>query len=85
MFPLNPRAFALSLAMALATITALGWLAVLILPQVQFAHRWLGLFTEAPVGSIRAGTVSIAVSFAACWFSAFAMATVHNRLIKIGA
>ena len=64
---------------------ALCWIAVLILPQVQLAHRWLGLFIEAPVGSVSGGIAAIVVSFAAGWVTAFLMAVLYNILIKIGA
>lgn len=85
MYPLKPGAFGLSLAVSLSAITALCWIAVLILPQVQLAHRWLGLFTEAPVGSVTGGITAIVVSFAAGWVTAFLMAVLYNRLIKTGA
>lgn len=85
MYILKPGAFGLSLAAALAALTALCWIAILILPQVQLTHRWLGLFTEAPVGSVTGGVTAIVVSFAAGWFTAFLMATVYNRLVKSGA
>lgn len=85
MHPLKPNAFGLSLAVALALLTVLCWLAVLLLPQVQLTHRWLGLFTEAPVATIRAGVTALVVSFAAGWLAAFVMAVTYNRLIKSGA
>jgi hypothetical protein len=85
MYPLKPGAFGLSLAVSLSAITALCWIAVLILPQVQLAPRWLGLFTETPVGSVMGGIAAIVVSFAAGWVTAFLMAVLYNRLIKTGA
>lgn len=84
MTPLKPAAFGLSLAISLAVLTLLCWLAVLLLPQVQLAHSWLGLFTAAPVNSVRAGATAIAVSFAAGWLTAFVMAVTYNRLVKTG-
>ena len=85
MYPLKPGAFGLSLGTTLAAITAICWFAVLFLPQVQLAHRWLGLFTEAPVGSVTAGLTAILVSFVAGWITTFLMAVLYNRLIKTGA
>lgn len=84
MIPLKPAAFGLSLAISLTFLTLLCWLAVLLLPQIQLAHSWLGLFTAAPVNSVRAGGTAIAVSFAAGWFTAFVMAVTYNRLVKTG-
>lgn len=83
--PLKPTAFGLSLAISLAFLTLLCWLAVIQLPQAQLAHSWLALFTAAPVETARAGATAIAVSFAAGWITAFVMAVTYNRLIKIGA
>lgn len=85
MAPLKPNAFGLSLAVSLALLTALCWLAVLLLPQGQLAHRWLGLFTAAPVETVRAGATALVISFAAGWLTAFVMSVTYNRLIKTGA
>lgn len=84
MSPLKPTAFALSLAISLTVLSALCWLAIVLLPQVQLAHSWLSLFTAAPVETVRAGATAIAVSFAAGWLTAFVMAVSYNRLIKTG-
>lgn len=85
MSALKPGAFGLSLAISLAAITAVCWIAVLVLPQVQLAHRWLGLFTEAPVRAVTAGATATVVSFAAGWVIAFPTAALYNRFARIGA
>ena len=85
MYALKPGAFGLSLAASLAAITAVCRSAVLILPQVQLTHHWLGLFTKAPAGSVTGGNTAVVARFAAGWFAAFLMAIACNRLIKSGA
>lgn len=85
MLTLKPNAFGLSLGLALAVLSLLCWLAVLVFPQIQLAHGWLGLFSASSEGSLAGGVTAIVVSLVAGWFTAFLMAVIYNRLIGSGA
>lgn len=80
MKPLHALPFGLALGAALAFLSALCWLAVLILPDAPLAHGWLGLFSTAPVSSVIAGLTAVTVSFGLGIVTGWLTATIYNGL-----
>lgn len=80
MKPLHALPFGFSLGAALAFLSALCWLAVLILPDVPLAHGWLGLFSAAPVSSVIAGLTAVTVSLGLGIVTGWLTATIYNGL-----
>lgn len=80
MQPLAPLPFGIALGVALATLSALCWLAVVILPDAPLAHSWLGLFSTAPVSSIAAGLTAVMVSLVLGIVTGWLTSTIYNGL-----
>ena len=80
MTTLHPFPFGIALGTALGVLSALCWIAVLVLPDVTLAHAWLGLFSTAPVATLRAGILAVAVSFIAGIVTGWLTAAVYNRI-----
>lgn len=78
---LQPIPFGAALGIALAILSILCWLAVLVFPTTPLAHNWLGLFSTAPVASVQAGLTAIIVSLIAGLFTGAVTASVYNRLL----
>ena len=53
----------------------------MMLPGWQLAHNWLGLFSNAEVGSVRNLFDAVIASAIAEWITAAVLVTVYNRLI----
>lgn len=80
MTALHPFPFGIAFGTALGVLSALCWIAVLVLPLVTLAHAWLGLFSTAPVATLRAGILAVAVSFIAGAVTGWLTAAVYNRI-----
>ena len=78
---LSPSAAAVGLSVALIVLFAVCALAQLIAPGLQATHAWVGLFTTAPVLSLRAWIEGLVFSvvFGAIAGSIFALA--YNAVI----
>lgn len=79
---LYPFSFGLALGTALGGLSALCWVAVLVLPQMSLAHSWLGLFSTAPVASLQAGITAVVVSLIAGIVTGWLTATVYNPISR---
>lgn len=79
---LHPMSFGLALGVALAVLSVLCWIAVLILPQVTLVHNWLRLFSTAPVASVQTGITATLTSFLAGLLTGWLTGSVHNRLTQ---
>jgi hypothetical protein len=79
--PLNVVAFGWALAATLVVLFAICLIAALIFPGLPATHAWVGLFSPAPLTSVRVWIEGIFYSIAFGWLSAIVLALVYNRLI----
>ena len=75
-------------------IVALGWaltgtfvllyvlcfLAAVLFPDASLTHAWLGLYSTAPVGSIRGLVEGIIWNVVFAWIAAITFGTIYNSL-----
>jgi hypothetical protein len=76
------KAFGFGLSAALAAITILCWIAVIILPTYQATHNWLLLFSAAEVGSLRNLVEGVINAVIASWIIAAIFTVIYNRTAK---
>lgn len=55
--------------------------AALLVPGANFSHNWIGLFSTAPVGSLRSFIEGIIWSTVFAWVAAIIFAPVYNRIV----
>jgi 2TM family of unknown function (DUF5676) len=79
---INILAFGWALMATLIILFILCAVAGMIFPDLPLAHGWIGLFTTAPLGSIRNFFDGIVYSALFAWLSAVIFGTTYNRLIK---
>jgi hypothetical protein len=80
--PLDIVALGWGLAAALVVLFVICLAVALILPDWQAAHGWIGLFSVAPMTSIRVWIDGIVYSIIFGWISAVVLGLVYNALIR---
>lgn len=73
------KAFGFGLSAAIAAITILCWVAVILFPRYQATHNWLLLFSAAEVGSLRNLIEGVINAVIASWIIAVIFTLIYNR------
>jgi hypothetical protein len=81
--PFNAVALGWALSATLVVLFVLCLAAALVLPERWPAsHRWVGLFSLAPLTSARVWLDGIVFSIVFGWISAVVLSLVYNRLVR---
>ena len=79
--PFNIVALGWALSAALVVLFVICLIVALLFPDLSASHAWVGLFSAAPLGSIRVWIDGIVFSVVFAWITAFVLGAVYNRLI----
>ena len=79
--PLNLVALGWGLSAALVVLFAVCLVVGLIFPGWQASHAWVGLFSVAPLDSVRVWVDGIVFSIVFGWVAAAVFGLTYNRLI----
>ncbi len=79
--PFNIVALGWALASTLVVLFAICLVVALVLPDWPATHAWVGLFSPAPLTSVRIWVDGIVFSAAFGWIGAAVLGLVYNRLI----
>ena len=80
--PLNIAGLACGLSAALVVLFVICLVVALVLPDWPASHRWVGLFSLAPLTSFRVWIDGIVFSIVFGWVSAVILGLVYNRVIR---
>jgi hypothetical protein len=80
--PLNTIALGWALSATLVVLFVICVVAALILPDWPASHRWVELFSVAPLRSLRVWIDGIVFSVAFGWISAVVLSLVYNRVVR---
>ena len=80
--PVNIVALGWGLSAVLVVLFVICLAVALVLPDWQASHGWIGLFSVAPMTSVRVWIDGIVFSIAFGWISAIVFGLVYNRLIR---
>jgi hypothetical protein len=78
---LNVPALGWGLSAALVALFVICLVVALVLPAWPASHAWIGLFSVAPLTSIRVWVNGIVFSLVFGWIIAVVFGSVYNRLI----
>ena len=70
------------LTAALAVLFVICLAVALVFPDWRASHGWIGLFSVAPMTSVRVWIDGIVFSIVFGWVSAVVLGLVYNRLIR---
>lgn len=79
--PFNINALGWALSAALVVLFVLCLIVALLFPDLRASHAWVGLFSAAPLDSVRVWVDGIVFSIAFGWVTAAILGAVYNRLI----
>lgn len=79
--PFNIVALGWGLSAALVVLFVICLVVALVWPGWPAAHGWVGLFSVAPLTSVRVWIDGIVFSVAFGWLTAVVLGVVYNRLI----
>jgi hypothetical protein len=80
--PLNIVALGWGLSAALVVLFVICLAVALAWPDWRAAHGWIGLFSVAPMNSIRVWIDGIVYSIVFGWIAAVVLGLVYNALIR---
>ena len=80
--PLDIVALGWGLSAALVVLFVICLVVALVLPDWQASHGWIGLFSVAPMTSVRVWIDGIVFSIVYGWISAVVLGLVYNALIR---
>jgi hypothetical protein len=80
--PVNIVALGWGLSAVLVVLFVICLAVALVLPDWQASHGWIGLFSVAPMTSVRVWIDGIVFSIVFGWISAMVFGLVYNRLIR---
>jgi hypothetical protein len=80
--PLNIVALGWGLSAALVILFVICLAVALLVPGWQASHGWIGLFSLAPMTSVRVWIDGIVFSIVFGWVSAVVLGLVYNHLIR---
>lgn len=78
---LNVIALGWALSATLVVLFVVCLAVALVLPAWQGSHAWVGLFSVAPLTSMRVWIDGIVFSFIFGWLAAAVLGGVYNRLV----
>ena len=79
---LNIVALGWSLSAALVVLFVVCLLVAVAIPDWRASHDWIGLFSVAPMNSLRVWIDGIAFSFVFGWVAGIVFGLTYNRLIS---
>jgi len=79
--PLKVVAFGWALSAALIVLYVLCLLVAVVFPQWQGSHAWVGLFSVAPISSLRVWVDGILFSIVFGWVAAIAFGCTYNWVV----
>jgi hypothetical protein len=79
--PLNIVALGLGLSAALVALFIICLAVALVFPEWPASHGWIGLFSVAPMTSVRVWIDGIVFSIVFGWVTAVVFGLVYNRFI----
>ena len=80
--PLNIAGLGWGLSTALVVLFVICLVVALALPDWPASHRWVGLFSLAPLTSFRVWVDGIVFSVVFGWISALVLGLIYNRVIR---
>jgi hypothetical protein len=80
--PLDIVALGWALASALIALFVICLVVALVLPSWPATHQWVGLFSAAPLNSLRVWIDGIVFSGVFGWIGAAVLGGVYNRLVR---
>jgi hypothetical protein len=80
--PFNIVALGWGLSAALVVPFVVCLVVALVFPDWQASHGWIGLFSVAPMTSVRVWIDGIVFSIVFGWVSAVVLGLVYNHLIR---
>ena len=78
----NIVALGSGLTVTLVALFVVCALVAMLFPDVSFSHKWLGLFSTAPVGSLANFIEGLIWNVVFAWFTAVIFGFVYNRLVR---
>ena len=79
--PFNVAALGWALSAAIVVLFVVCLVVALLFPDLPATHAWVGLFSAAPMGSVRVWVDGILFSILFGWITAAVLGVVYNRLI----
>ena len=79
--PFNIVALGWALSAALVVLFVICLVVAVLLPDLPATHAWVGLFSAAPMTSLRVWVDGILFSVVFGWITAAVLGVVYNRLI----
>jgi hypothetical protein len=79
--PFNILALGWGLSAALVVLFVICLIVAVLFPDLPATHAWVGLFSPAPLDSLRVWIDGIVASVAFGWVTAVVLGAVYNRLI----
>jgi hypothetical protein len=79
--PFNINALGWALSAALVVLFVICLIVARLLPDLPATHAWVGLFSTAPLDSVRVWIEGVVFSVAFGWVTAVVLGAVYNRLI----
>ena len=79
--PFNIAALGWALSAALVVLFVVCLVVALLFPDLPATHAWVGLFSAAPIPSVRVWVDGILFSVVFGWITAAVLGVVYNRLI----
>ncbi len=79
--PFNVAALGWGLSAALVVLFVVCLVVALLFPDLPATHAWVGLFSAAPMSSVRVWVDGILFSILFGWITAAVLGVVYNRLI----
>jgi hypothetical protein len=80
--PLDIVALGWGLSAALVVLFVICLAVALVLPEWRASHGWIGLFSVAPMTSVRVWIDGIVFSIVFGWVAAIVLGLVYNHLIR---
>jgi hypothetical protein len=80
--PLDVIALGWGLSAALVVLFVICLAVAVVLPGWRAAHGWIGLFSVAPMTSVRVWIDGIVFSIVFGWVAGIVLGLVYNRLIR---
>ena len=80
--PLDIIALGWGFSAALVVLFVICLAVALVLPEWRASHGWIGLFSVAPMTSVRVWIDGIVFSIVFGWIAAIVLGVVYNQLIR---
>ena len=78
--PVHILALGSALTVTFLMLYVLCWLVAVLFPNLNLTHAWLGLYSTAPVGSVRGLAEGTIWNVMFAWIAAVTFGSTYNRL-----